>query len=143
MNQIQIHNAHKSYRIRRKETLLMVNHVLKGEHILNSEISIIFIDDKNMLDLNKTYLKHKYNTDVICFPFNEVSSKKIEGEIYINLNQARRQANEYKVTYSNEITRLVIHGVLHLLGYRDKNVRDKNRMMLLENQYLLKRTKGK
>jgi probable rRNA maturation factor len=143
MNRIRIFNDHPKHRVQRNETIYLIRHVLKGERQTDAELSIIFTDDKQMLELNGTYLQHWYTTDVISFPLAERVEKKIEGEVYVNLDQARRQTREYSVTVHNEIARLVIHGILHLVGYQDRTKRQKQRMTQLENKYLLPRTREK
>jgi len=88
-----------------------------------------------MTDLNGSYLKHRYPTDVLSFQLGE-HEKKIDGEIYINLDQAKRQARAYKVSFCEEFSRLTIHGLLHLLGYRDNTARKKALMTKKENLFL-------
>ncbi|MBI1807597.1 MAG: rRNA maturation RNase YbeY [Ignavibacteria bacterium] len=113
----------------------MVRRVLQGECKGEAEINVIAIHDRAMLALNSTYLGHYYATDVLSFPLSE-DKKKLEGEVYVNLDQARRQAREYGVSMNNECVRLVIHGVLHLVGYTDVTAREKKRMTKRENGYL-------
>jgi rRNA maturation RNase YbeY len=93
--------------------------------------------------MNREFLKHDYVTDVIAFPLGEDGG--VEGEIYINLDAARKQAREYGVTYTQESRRLLIHGALHLLGYDDTTIRRKKKMSEREDMYLelMKRKKRK
>ena len=139
MDQICVFNAHPKHRIRHKETISLICRVLKSERRTRTELSIVFIGDEQMLKLNKTYLHHAYPTDVLSFPLNEQPETKIEGEVYVNLDQAHRQAQEYGLPICNEVSRLVIHGILHLLGYKDKTARQKQRMSSCENRYLMSR----
>ncbi len=90
-----------------------------------------------MKKLNGTYLRRWTATDVLTFPLHEKGAKTITGEIYVNLDQARRQARIYGVTIKAECARLVIHGALHLIGYDDATPRQKKRMTALEDRYLL------
>jgi rRNA maturation RNase YbeY len=99
-------------------------------------VNVIFINDRRMIELNSTYLHHRYTTDVISFLLTEKHSDLLEGEVYINLDQTRRQAKEYKVTFSSEKLRLVAHGVLHLAGYDDATPMKRRRMSRLEDKYL-------
>ena len=133
---IQTFNAHPRHRIRRAETLRLARRVLKGERRTSAECNIVFVDDKRMEKMNGEYLNHWYATDVLSFPLTENGKKKVDGEVYVNLDQARRQSREYKVTMKNEVHRLVIHGLLHLLGYNDKTKRERQRMTHRENLYL-------
>ena len=136
MRRVRIFNAHPQYRRRHHETILLVRSVLKGEKHPNAAINVIFNDNKQMVELNTAFLHQKYPTDVISFPLQDSDTKGVVGEVYVNIDQAQRQANEYSVSLSNELARLTIHGVLHLLGYDDKTVRQKNIMTMLENRYL-------
>jgi rRNA maturation RNase YbeY len=83
--------------------------------------------------LNKQYLQHDYATDVITFPLDE---QPLYGEIYVSLETARRQANEYGVTVVNELCRLAVHGALHLLGYDDATLEDRAAMHKLESKFI-------
>jgi probable rRNA maturation factor len=85
-------------------------------------------------------LGHRFNTDVITFLIEKPPF--LEAEIYINGNQARRQARLYKVTVKNEVTRLVIHGVLHALGYDDKRTKQRKQMFELQERYVTRCTRG-
>jgi rRNA maturation RNase YbeY len=123
-------------RISKKETLDLVRSVLKGERCTNADISIITVNDATMKKLNGTYLNHRYTTDVLSFNLSESRNGILEGEVYINLDQANRQAKDYGVTFKNETRRLIIHGVLHLLGYSDATMKQKKHMTVREDHYL-------
>jgi rRNA maturation RNase YbeY len=112
----------------------LAKRVIKYESLKEGDINIVFVDDKFIRKLNTTYLKHNWITDVISFPLGD--DNKIDGEIYINIEQSRRQAKEYHSTYKAETQRLIIHGVLHLIGFKDNTPRTKKRMNLLEEKYL-------
>ena len=71
-------------------------------------------------DINKSYLKHDYTTDIITFNYSN-SLEQIDGEIFISIDDALSNSKKFKVTLSDELVRLVIHGILHLLGYDDLN----------------------
>lgn len=116
------------------ETISLVKRVIKYESSKEGDINIVFVGDKFIRKLNTTYLKHNWITDVISFPL--VEGNKIDGEIYINIEQSRRQAREYQSKYKAEIQRLIIHGVLHLIGFKDNTPRTKKSMSLLEDKYL-------
>ena len=104
-----------------------------GEKITNANLNVILVDDEQILELNNKYLGHNFTTDVITFDFNE---KTIAGEIYISVDTAERQAKEYNVSLKNELKRLAIHGGLHLTGYDDNNIENREIMHHLENKYL-------
>jgi len=103
--------------------------------LLNFEIN--FISDKYILEINRTYLKHNYTTDIITFNYSNVSNK-IDGEIFISIDDAILNSKKFKVSLSEELARLVIHGLLHLLGYDDQGSSNKKIMKRLENKLLYK-----
>jgi rRNA maturation RNase YbeY len=79
-------------------------------------------------------LHHDEVTDVITFPLE--TGKVLEGEIYVNLDRARRQARTYHVSIAEETARLVVHGVLHLLGYDDRSAREARRMTRVQERHV-------
>jgi len=95
-----------------------------------------------MRSLHREYLGKRSTTDVLTFVYDK---KRKEGDVIVCLDQARRQAPEFGVPYSREVARLVIHGVLHLLGYDDRRAADSRRMKLKEDHYVERshaRTRG-
>jgi probable rRNA maturation factor len=84
--------------------------------------------------MNRKFLHHDYVTDVLSFPLG--AREALEGEVYVNLDRARQQAVEYGVTFTSETGRLVIHGVLHLLGYDDTTSGPRRRMKKKEDRYV-------
>lgn len=101
---------------------------------VRGDVSVVFIDARMCRKLNRTYLGHDYSTDVMTFPLGD--RRMLEGEIYINLDQARRQAQEYGATVGQEIARLVIHGTLHLIGYDDTRTSAARRMRKKEEEHM-------
>jgi len=99
------------------------------------DIQVSFISDRRMRTLNRRFLSHDYNTDVITFDLSE-GSGTIDGEIYISYERARIQAREFGVSFENEILRLVVHGLLHLLGHNDKTPKQRKQMLQLGDHYL-------
>ncbi len=140
MTDIRVFNAHPKYRASTANTITLARRVLAAEHQTRVRCSIVYINDRRMVALNTKYLHHEYTTDVLTFPLNDEGDRELLGEVYINLDQARRQAGRYKVTIKCEVARLVIHGVLHLSGYNDTTRAQKKRMTELEDIYLLKYT---
>jgi len=102
------------------------------------DLGIVLVDDKKIIELNRRYLKRKSPTDVLTFPYNEEGEEAVWGEIYISVERADDQAKHYGVTLAEELARLIIHGVLHLLGYRDDTKRARKEMIQKEDGYLLK-----
>jgi probable rRNA maturation factor len=90
-------------------------------------LNINIVDTEYILELNKKYLNHKYTTDIITFNYSKDISG-LDGEIFISLHDANTNAKKYRVNLDSEILRLVIHGILHLIGYDDMSA-DKKRVM--------------
>lgn len=103
--------------------------------VSNLEINIISGSDIHLI--NKSYLNHNYTTDIITFNYSNTLNQ-IDGEIFISIDDALYNSKKFKVTLSEELVRLVIHGILHLLGYDDQNRSDKKIMKQLENKLLSK-----
>lgn len=100
------------------------------------EILIVFCDDQCLLKMNQKYLKHNTLTDIITFNYNELEI--ISGEIYISLDRVKDNAQKYKVPLENELLRVIIHGVLHLIGFNDYTKREKSIIRLQEELALSK-----
>lgn len=98
-------------------------------------LNYILTNDNILLQLNKEYLRHHTLTDIITFDLSEESGE-ISGDIFISLDRAKENAREYKVTLKSELNRLMIHGVLHLIGYKDKSAEEKELMREKEEFYL-------
>ncbi len=101
------------------------------------DISVIFCSDEYLLQVNKQYLSHDYYTDVITFDNSEGSL--INGDIFISIDTVRSNAEYYHQIFLDELHRVIIHGVLHLLGYKDKSSKEKSLMTNKEDYYLAKR----
>lgn len=99
-------------------------------------IHFILVGDREMARLHRTYMGLGGATDVLSFDLSESSRKPVEGEIYIGVNQARRQAAFYRVPLYFETARLAVHGVLHLAGFNDDTPARRERMHRLEEQIL-------
>ena len=132
-NSLQIFNNTSQKFLPLKKIQAIAAKILEDYHIKDSEISIIFLTDTEIQKINTQYLNHNYATDVISFNFEE---ENLEGEIYISVDTARIQAQEYKVSLTNEVLRLSIHGIMHLLGYEDDSIDKKEKMHNLEEKYL-------
>jgi probable rRNA maturation factor len=116
------------------ETKRIVEYVLKGEG-RNADVNVIFVGDDTMRRLNNEYLRHDYSTDVLSFPLGDAGDA-LEGEVYVCLDQAERQAPEYGAMPEEEVARLVVHGVLHLLGYEDDTKEERDAMRGREDALL-------
>ena len=98
------------------------------------DLSFIFCDDMELLNKNSKYLNHDTLTDILTFDYSE--NNNISGDIYISIDRVKENAKTYKVTFENELDRVMIHGVLHLLGYKDKSKKDQKAMREKEDFYL-------
>ncbi len=108
--------------------------VIDLEGKIVGDVSFIFCSDNYLLDVNKKYLDHDYFTDIITFDY--VEGRKISGDIFISIDRVKENAQIYLTTFQNELYRILIHGILHLLGYKDKEQDDKVLMTEKENYYL-------
>jgi rRNA maturation RNase YbeY len=97
--------------------------------------NIIFVNHEYMINLEQRYFQKNETTDVISFNLSDAMSFP-EGEIYINVQQAQEQSNDYNITLENELVRLLVHGILHLFGYNDICQTDRKKMKRLEDQFV-------
>ncbi len=134
MIRVQVVNAHPRYRLAKKLFTACATRVLKNEGTRKAVVSVIFIDAVLCRKLNKKHLRHDFGTDVLSFDYEQPGL--LEGEVYVNLDQARVQARSYNVGFIDEVKRLVIHGVLHLAGYDDRTSRERLQMRKKEDAYL-------
>jgi probable rRNA maturation factor len=114
---------------------LWIEGAIKAEGKQLANISVIFCTDAALLQINTNYLKHETLTDIITFDFTEEQGF-LEGEIYISIERVSENAAKFSTSFDCELERVLIHGVLHLIGYSDKNSAQKRVMRKKENQYL-------
>jgi probable rRNA maturation factor len=100
-------------------------------------ISFNLCSDEYILQLNNEVLQHDYYTDIITFELNE-KNEPIEGDIYISIDRVKDNAKILNIPFITELQRVIIHGVLHLCGYKDKNTEEEKQMREKENYYLNK-----
>ena len=91
-----------------------------------ANLNYIFCSDEHLLSINKQFLNHDYYTDIITFPYREGTN--IEGEIYISIDRVKDNADQQKVSFENELFRVISHGLLHLIGFSDKTPKQKKLM---------------
>jgi probable rRNA maturation factor len=111
-----------------------INKVIEIETFTTGDVSIIFCIDSYILEINREYLNHDYFTDIITFDYS--SDKVISGDLFISVDTVSRNSIDYGTVFSNELLRVIIHGILHLLGYKDKTRNDIAVMRQKENEYL-------
>jgi probable rRNA maturation factor len=112
----------------------LIEKVIREEKKTPGDLSFIFTSDRNIIIINREFLKHDYFTDVIAFSDND--GIIINGEIYISVDTVRNNAINYKVSLKDEIVRVMIHGTLHLCGYSDNGREGKLIMRMKENNWL-------
>ena len=106
------------------------------KNILTYEVSLVFVSDDYLSDLKKKYFKKDHYTDVIAFRLNEYEEPFVEGEVYISLQRAKENAQSLDEPFSREVSRLIIHGCLHLNGLKDKTDIEKENMTNNEDAIL-------
>lgn len=111
-----------------------INDCVKKENLLLGELSFNFCSDAELHSINVTYLNHDYLTDIITFELNE--EDYVIGDIYISIERVKENAKDIGISYTAELKRVIIHGVLHLCGYKDKSIKDKKAMRQKEDYYL-------
>jgi probable rRNA maturation factor len=117
-----------------RKTSNWIKSVAKKEKTGIKEISYIFCSDTFLFSLNKGFLKHNTLTDIITFDYS--STDELEGEIYISVERVNENALKFKKEFDEELHRVIIHGILHLTGYKDKKYSDKVVMRKKEDTYL-------
>lgn len=108
--------------------------VVSGEGFELGDISLIFCSDDYLLEVNRQYLKHDYYTDIITFDY--CVDKTVSGDLFISIDRVKDNALKESVEFKHELNRVVVHGVLHLLGYKDKQPDQKELMTKMEDKYL-------
>ena len=116
----------------------IIKTVYENENVYDSHISIIFTNDELVSSLKKSFFKINELTDVIAFRLNDYSEKNVEGEVYISVERVFYNAKKYNEKKTNEISRVLIHGILHLLNYKDNEKESKDLMTSKENHYMTK-----
>jgi probable rRNA maturation factor len=115
-----------------------IKRAVKSKKFQIEEINYIFCSDQHLLHLNKQFLGHDFYTDIITFD-NSEEKKKISADIFISVERVKANAEKYNTAFKDELHRVLIHGVLHLLGYKDKTKKDREKMRMAEDKWLSKR----
>jgi len=119
-----------------KEIQEWISNVIQSENFKEGEISYIFCEDDELIKINKEYLDHNTYTDIISFDYSV--GKKLHGDIFISIERVYDNAKTFKQNFFTELYRVVIHGVLHYCGYKDKSEEDAQLMRQKEDFYLNK-----
>ena len=113
----------------------LIRDLTKDLNFRIESLEINFTNSEKIREINREYLNHDYSTDILTFNYSEEVSI-LDGEIIISLDDARNNSKKFKVPFNQEIARLVLHGVLHLIGFDDNNRLNKIKMKRMENKLL-------
>lgn len=113
-----------------------ISKVILTEGYNEGEINYIFCDDLYLLEINQKYLNHDTLTDIISFDYSV--GKELHGDVYISVERVKENAKDFEVDFKEEIRRVMVHGVLHYCGYKDKSDSDKMLMRSKEDFYINK-----
>ena len=117
--------------------LKWISSSISDEGFKEGEINYIFCSDDYLLELNVKHLNHNTLTDIISFDYT--MGKLISGDVFISINRVIENAKSFNVSFEDELHRVMIHGILHYCGYKDKSIEDKFEMRSKEDLYLSKR----
>ena len=132
---ITFNNIDKIYILKNKNNVKRwINTVIENEKKTLEFIEYNFCSDNHLIKINKKYLNHNNYTDIITFDLSD--KKSICGDIYISLDRVRENSLQLKCPLSGELLRVIVHGVLHLCGYKDKTLEEASIMRNKENHYL-------
>lgn len=111
---------------------------IEKEALICGDLSFIFSSDEHILTINKDYLDHDFYTDIITFDYRE--DEIISGDVFISIDRVTENATTLSLSFSDELHRVMIHGVLHIMGYKDKTPEEESLMRSKEDFYLSLRT---
>ena len=132
-------NYLNDFKLENEENLVSwIQFVLDEEERELGEVSYIFCDDEYLNDINVKYLNHNELTDIISFDYS--LGKVVSGDIYISTERVRENAGERDLEFKDELQRVMVHGILHYIGYKDKSESEKKKMRAKEDYYLSLRT---
>jgi probable rRNA maturation factor len=109
-----------------------ISNVILSENKKEGDINYIFCDDDYILEINKQYLDHDYYTDIISFDYSV--GNELHGDIFVSIDRVRENAVDFNVTFDEELKRVIIHGILHYVGYKDKTEEDEVLMRQKEDE---------
>lgn len=128
-------NYETNFKLKNEEIIsTWISKCVKEEGFELGEINYVFCDDKYLHKLNVEFLNHDTLTDIISFDYT--LGKQISGDIFISVERVEENAKEFKVSFDNELYRVIIHGILHYMKYKDKTEEEKELMRKKENEYL-------
>lgn len=138
MEQIQIFNLFPAPFLKNRKALKhFLSQQLKHTGYHNHRVNVIFCDDEYLLAINQQHLQHDYYTDIITFDLTDPTNQSnLEGELYISIERVIDNANTTNQPLQTELLRVIFHGFLHLLGYKDKSPKDISQMRAKENEWI-------
>ena len=136
MSKISVHSPQEIVPVDRGRMREIARAVLDGEGVRDYEISLAFVDNPTIHQLNRRYLQHDEPTDVLSFPLGEANARRLSGELVIGAEVARDQAERRGHDVQVELALYVIHGLLHLCGFDDKSSEAEKKMRARERHYL-------
>lgn len=113
--------------------------LISKENCVLGEINFVFCSDSYLLKMNQEYLQHDTYTDIITFDYCEITKtnlRRISGDVFISIDRIKENAEKFNTGFENELKRVLAHGTLHLIGYKDKKKEDKQQMTNKENEAL-------
>ena len=128
------HEDVKPLKIQRQLLKNWIKSVILSEEKKIGNINYVFCSDEYLLEVNKQYLDHDYYTDIITFDY--VEANVISGDIFVSVDRVKDNASQFGVSFDVELRRILVHGVLHLIGFPDKKPEEKKLMTSKEDQYL-------
>ncbi len=111
-----------------------ISNVISSENKKEGEINYIFCDDEYLLQINQEHLQHDYYTDIISFDYTV--GNEINGDMFISVDRVKENAVDFNVPFDEELKRVIIHGILHYCGYKDKSEADEFLMRKKEDEKL-------
>ncbi|HPC35488.1 MAG TPA: rRNA maturation RNase YbeY [Candidatus Marinimicrobia bacterium] len=135
MTAVKIFNNHHHYTLLKPAVAQVVSYIVNMEHQDVQSITFIASDDKTLNEMKIKLFGIDQLTDTISINYNEID-QPVEGEIYLSLDRIEDNAHTFKVTFEKELALVIIHSILHLLGYKDDNLNDKKQMQALQNFYI-------
>lgn len=109
-----------------------ISRVILSESKKEGDINYIFCDDEYILEINKQYLDHDYYTDIISFDYSV--GNELNGDIFVSVERVKENATDFNATFDDELKRVIIHGILHYCGYKDKSEEDEALMRSKEDE---------
>ena len=109
-----------------------ISRVILSENKKEGDINYVFCDDEYILEINKQYLDHDYYTDIISFDYSV--GNELHGDVFVSMDRVKENATDFDVTFDDELKRVIIHGILHYIGYKDKSEEEELLMRQKENE---------